>query len=275
MSEFLAALGDHGFLQRALAGGLLASIGCGIMGTYVVVQRISLLAGGIAHAVLGGMGVAYFLGGAPLTGALVAAVIAALIIGVVKLRLREREDTVIAAIWAVGMAVGIVFITKTPGYNADLMGYLFGNILMISSRDLWTIASLDAAILLLVGLFYRQFLAVCFDAEFARVRGLRVDRYYLLLLVLVALTVVMLIQVVGLILVIALMTLPAAIASRFFSSLSAIMLAAVVLGALFTTGGLALSYGPDLATGPVIILLAGGTYLLTAAIQGLGRRSVH
>ena len=275
MSEFLAALGDHAFLQRALAGGLLASIGCGVMGTYVVVQRISLLAGGIAHAVLGGMGVAYFLGGAPLTGALIAAVIAALIIGVVKLRLREREDTVIAAIWAVGMAVGIVFITKTPGYNADLMGYLFGNILMISTRDLWTIAILDAAILVLVGLFYRQFLAVCFDAEFARVRGVRVDRYYLLLLVLVALTVVMLIQVVGLILVIALMTLPAAIASRFFSSLSAIMLAAVGLGALFTMGGLALSYGPDLATGPVIILLAGGTYLLTAAIRGLGRQSGH
>ena len=275
MSEFLAALGDHAFLQRALAGGLLASIGCGVMGTYVVVQRISLLAGGIAHAVLGGMGVAYFLGGAPLTGALIAAVIAALIIGVVKLRLREREDTVIAAIWAVGMAVGIVFITKTPGYNADLMGYLFGNILMISTRDLWTIAILDAAILVLVGLFYRQFLAVCFDAEFARVRGVRVDRYYLLLLVLVALTVVMLIQVVGLILVIALMTLPAAIASRFFSSLSAIMLAAVGLGALFTMGGLALSYGPDLATGPVIILLAGGTYQLTAAIRGLGRQSGH
>lgn len=273
MTEFLTALSEHGFLQRALAGGLLASIGCGVMGTYVVVQRISLLAGGIAHAVLGGMGVAYFFGHAPLNGALVAAVVAALIIGFVKLKLREREDTVIAAIWAVGMAVGIVFITKTPGYNADLMGYLFGNILMIGTRDLWLIAALDVAILLLVGLFYRQFLAVCFDAEFARVRGVRVDRYYLLLLVLVALTVVMLIQVVGLILVIALMTLPAAIASRFLSSLSAIMVAAVLLGAFFTTAGLALSYGPDLATGPVIILLAGGTYLLTAAIRGFGRQT--
>jgi len=269
--EFLQALAEHDFLQRALAGGLLASIGCGIVGSYVVVQRISLLAGAIAHAVLGGMGAAWYFGIDPLAGALVAAVLAALIIGWVKLRFAEREDTAISAIWALGMAIGILFIAKTPGYSVDLMGYLFGNLLMMSSSDLQLIAALDVVILVLTGLFFRQFLAVCFDPEFARVRGLKVERYYLLLLVLVALTVVMLIQVVGLILVIALMTLPAAIAGRFTVSLGAMMGLATLLGMTFTAGGLALSYAPDLPSGPVIIVLAGIAYLLAALLRR-GRR---
>src|SRR6056297_2548905 len=269
--EFLQALAEHDFLQRALAGGLLASIGCGIVGSYVVVQRISLLAGAIAHAVLGGMGAAWYFGIDPLAGALVAAVLAALIIGWVKLRFAEREDTAISAIWALGMAIGILFIAKTPGYSVDLMGYLFGNLLMMSSSDLQLIAVLDVVIIVLTGLLFRQFLAVCFDPEFARVRGLKVERYYLLLLVLVALTVVMLIQVVGVILVIALMTLPAAIAGRFTVSLGAMMGLATLLGMTFTAGGLALSYAPDLPSGPVIIVLAGIAYLLAALLRR-GRR---
>jgi zinc transport system permease protein len=265
--EFLQALAEHEFLQRALAGGLLASIGCGVVGSYVVVQRISLLAGAIAHAVLGGMGIAWYFGLSPIGGALIAAVVAALIIGWVKLRFAEREDTAISAIWALGMAVGILFIAKTPGYSVDLMAYLFGNLLMMSGEDLRLIAALDLVILGLAGLFFRQFLAVCFDPEFARVRGLKVERYYLLLLVLVALTVVMLIQVVGLILVIALMTLPAAIAGRFTHSLAAMMGLAVLLGMTFTAGGLAVSYAPDLPSGPVIIVLAGIAYLLAGLVR--------
>lgn len=267
MGDFFTALVDHEFLQRALLGGLLASIGCGVVGTYVVVQRISLLAGAIAHAVLGGMGIAWYLGAPPLAGALAAAVLAALVIGWVKLKFAEREDTAISAIWALGMAVGILFISATPGYSADLMSYLFGNLLMSSTGHLWLIGALDVVILALVGVFYRQFLAVCFDPDFARVRGLRVERYYLLLLVLVALSVVMLIQVVGLILVIALMTLPAAIAGRYLASVSGMMVVATVLGMVFTSGGLALSYGPDLPSGPVIIVLAGLAYLASAALK--------
>ncbi len=269
--EFLQALAEHQFLQRALAAGLLASIGCGIVGSYVVVQRISLLAGAIAHAVLGGMGIAWYFGAAPIGGALVAAVVAALVIGWVKLRFAEREDTAISAIWALGMAVGILFIARTPGYSVDLMGYLFGNLLMVSGADLTLIGILDLVIIGLAALFYRQFLAVCFDPEFARVRGLHVERYYLLLLVMVALTVVMLIHVVGLILVIALMTLPAAIAGRFTYSLAGMMGLAVLLGIAFTSGGLALSYAPDLPSGPVIIVLAGLAYLLA----GLLKRGAH
>lgn len=273
MTEFFTALSEHGFLQSALIAGLLASVGCGLMGTYVVVKRIAFLAGGIAHSVLGGMGAALYFGFDPLAGALAAAVSAALLIGWVRLNWKAQEDTLIGALWAIGMAVGILFIAKTPGYQTDLMSYLFGNILLVPEESLWFMAVLDALLLLLVGAYHRQFLAVAFDEELARLRGIPVTFFYLLLLVMVAVTVVLLIQVVGLILVLALLTLPAAVAGHYVHSLSAMMLLATLLGSVVSTLGLALSYGPDLPTGPIIILLAGGVYLISAlATRAIARR---
>jgi zinc transport system permease protein len=260
------------FMQNALLAGLLAGVSCGIIGTYVVVRRIGYLAGGIAHAVLGGMGIAYFLGKSPTLGALAMALASALAVGWVSLRLREREDTVIGALWATGMALGVLFIAKTPGYNVDLMSYLFGNILIVSRTDLWLMLGLDAVIASVVALGYKQLLAVAFDAEFARLRGVHADFFYLLLLSMVALTVVTLIQVVGLILVIALLTLPAAIAEQYVRSLGAMMVLATVLSMLFTTGGLVLSYQPDLPSGPTVILLAAVCYLISAGGVTLARR---
>jgi zinc transport system permease protein len=268
MSAFLAALASQTFLQHALAAGMLASIACGIVGSYVVVKRIGYLAGGVAHTVLGGMGVAYFLGRSPIGGALVAALLAAAVIAWVNLRLRQHEDTIIGALWAVGMAIGVLFISRTPGYNVDLMSYLFGNILMVSREDLLLMAGLDGVIVALVALFRKQFLAVCFDEEFARLRGVPVGLFYLLLLWMVALTVVILIQVVGLILVLALLTLPAAIAGQYTRTLAAMMLVATLLGMIFTGAGLALSYEPDLPAGATIILLAGVAYLFSALGRG-------
>ena len=268
MSAFLEALASQSFLQHALAAGVLASIACGIVGSYVVVKRIGYLAGGVAHTVLGGMGVAYFLGRSPIGGALVAALLAAAIIGWVNLRLRQHEDTIIGALWAVGMAIGVLFISRTPGYNVDLMSYLFGNILMVPREDLLLMAGLDAVIVALVVLFRKQFLAVCFDEEFARLRGVPVGLFYLLLLWMVALTVVILIQVVGLILVLALLTLPAAIAGQYVRTLGAMMFVATLLGIVFTGAGLALSYEPDLPAGATIILLAGVAYLFSALGRG-------
>ncbi len=278
MSAFLEALSTHAFLQHALAAGVLASVACGIVGSYVVVKRIGYLAGGIAHTVLGGMGIAYFLGKSPIGGALGAALLAAAIIGWVSLRLRQHEDTIIGALWAVGMALGLVFISRTPGYNADLMSYLFGSILMVPREDLLLMAALDGVIVVLVLLFRKPFLAVCFDEEFARLRGVPVDVFYLVLLCMVALTVVILIQVVGLVLVIALLTLPAAIAGQYARSLAVMMLVATLLGIVFTGAGLALSYEPDLPAGATIVLLAGTVYLLLVAGRGLylyfsGRRA--
>jgi zinc transport system permease protein len=273
MNDFLTALTQHTFLQTAVATALLASIGCGVMGTYVVVKRIAFLAGGIAHSVLGGMGAAVYFGFEPLHGALPAAVAAALLIGWVRLHWRAQEDTLISALWAIGMAIGVLFIAKAPGYQADLMSYLFGNILLVPQESLWFMIALDVLLLTIVGVYHRQFLAVVFDEEFARLRGVPVGFFYLLLLVLVAVTVVLLIQVVGLILVLALLTLPAAVAGHYVHSLGRMMLIATVLGALLSVTGLALSYGPDLPAGPTIILLAGGVYVLSAVLmQVLGRR---
>ncbi len=273
MREFLAALASQGFLQSALAAGLLASIGCGLMGPYVVVKRIAFIAGGIAHSVLGGMGAALYFGFSPLAGALLAAVLAALLIGWVRLRWQAEEDTLIGALWAIGMAVGLLFIAKTPGYQTDLMSYLFGNILLVPTESLWFMAALDGLLLLLVLAYHRQFLAVAFDEEFARLRGIPVTFFYLLLLVMVAVTVVLLIQVVGLILVLALLTLPAAIAGHYVHSLGLMMLIATLIGGALNLAGLALSYGPDLPAGPTIILVAGGLYVISAWLSSfLARR---
>jgi len=272
LGDFFTALGQHGFLQTALIAGLLASLGCGVIGTFVVVKRITFLAGGIAHSVLGGMGAALYFGVDPLGGALAAALISALLIGWVRLHWSAQEDTLIGALWAIGMAVGILFIAKTPGYSSDLMSYLFGNILLVPARDLWVMAGLDGLLLLIVWAFYRQFQAVAFDEELARLRGVPVTFFYLLLLCLVAVTVVLLIQVVGLILVIALLTLPAAIAGHYVHSLARIMVVATLLGMVFTSTGLALAYGPDLPAGPTMILLAGIAYVVSAVASGLLHR---
>ena len=267
MREFLAAVVEFPFLQHALQAGVLAGIACGIVGSYVVVRRITYMAGAIAHSVLAGLGVARYLhvvhgwSVSPMAGAVTAAVASALIIGLVGLHVREREDTIIGAVWAIGMAVGILFIALTPGYHEDLMSYLFGNILLIGHGDLWAMVVLDAVVVILGLGLYPQLLAVCFDEEFARLRGLRVELYVLILMVLIALTVVLLVSVVGIVLVIALLTLPAAIAGQFTTTLRGMMALATLLAISFTTGGLALSYAPDLPAGATTIVVAGIAYI--------------
>lgn len=280
ISEFFHAVAHYPFMLHALLTGLLASVACGIVGTYIVSRKITYIAGGIAHSVLGGMGVAHYLQVVygwkafdPLYGAIVAALISAGIIGWTSLRMREREDTIIGAVWAIGMAVGIIFIAKTPGYSEDLMSYLFGNVLMVTQRDLLVIASLDGLVLIISILFYNQLLAVCFDEEFARIRGVNVEFFYLLLLGLTALTVVILTTVVGIILVIALLTLPVAIAGRFTRTLWHTMFLSTVLIMFFTTAGLAVSYIPGLPAGATIILVTGVGYLVVVTGFRLFRKS--
>jgi zinc transport system permease protein len=279
MAEFLTALARYDFLQNALLAGALAGVACGVVGSYVVVCRITAIAGAIAHSVLGGLGAARWLQEVhgqtwayPMLGAVAAALAASLIIGVVSLRAREREDTIIGALWAIGMAVGILFISRTPGYNEDLMSYLFGNILLVRGSDLWLIGLLDAAILVLCVSLFSQLQAVCFDEEFARLRGLNVELYYLLLLALTALTVVLLVSVVGIVLVIALLTLPVAIAGHFAPSLRGTMVLSALLSIAFTTSGLALSYAPDLPAGATTIVIAGVAYLAVLGYRSLAPR---
>jgi zinc transport system permease protein len=279
--EFLEALRDPSlpFLRHAFFSGILASLAFGIIGTYVVARRISYIAGAIAHSVLGGIGIGLYLeqrtGSAwlgPLPGAVIAALLSAIIIGLVSLHAKEREDSVIGALWAVGMAVGLLFIARTPGY-VEPMSYLFGNILLLSSADLWLVAGLDLLVAATALLFYHKFLAVCFDEEFARLRGLRTDLYYLLLLCLIALTVVLLLRVVGIVMVIALLTLPAAVAGSFARSLGQMMVLATLFCMAFISAGLVVSYSSDLPSGPTIILIAGGAYLAAMAVRHFRRKA--
>jgi zinc transport system permease protein len=276
--EFLHALTQYAFLQHALIAGLLAGVVCGIIGSFVVVRRIATISGAIAHFVLAGLGAARWLQvvhdqqwADPMLGAVVAALVAAVVIGLVSLRAGEREDTAIGALWAIGMAVGILFIARTPGYNEDLMSYLFGNVLLVGADDLKLMALLDLVVIGCCVTLFARLQAVCFDEEFARVRGIRVELDYLLLLSLIALTVVLLVSVVGIVLVIALLTLPAAIAGRFTSTLAGMMGLAALLSMAFTSIGLAVSYGPDLPAGATTIAIAGLAYVAVIGIGALRR----
>ncbi len=280
MLTYFSALTDPNmvFLRYALFAGLLAAPAFGIIGTYVVARRMTYLAGAIAHCVLGGIGAALYCqvhyGLAwmtPMLGAIVTAIAAALVIGLVSLRSRERVDSVIGAIWVLGMAAGIIFIAKTPGY-IDPMSYLFGNILMITGQDLLTIAVLDVIVIGLGLLSYNRMIAVCFDEEFARLRGIRTELYTLLLLCLTALTIVLMVRVVGIVMVIALFTLPAATASHFSTRIWQMMLLATLLGLASVAGGLSLSYGLDLPSGPTIVMLAGFFYLVVIVGKGMKNR---
>ncbi len=271
MQEFFTALANPGvpFIRYALIAGLLSSISFGIIGTFVVVKRISYIAGAISHAALAGIGGALYLKHAygieavsPLHGAVVAALAAAFIIGMVTTRYKEREDTVIGTIWAIGMAIGLLFISKTPGY-VDPMSYLFGNILLVGRQELYLILLLDLVVITIGILFYQQFLALSFDEEFTQLRGIRTQLYYILLIFLIALTVVLMVTVVGIVMVIALLTIPAATAGIFSKKLWQMMVLGGILCALFTSLGLGTSYMLDLPSGSTTIVIAGFIYLLS------------
>jgi len=270
MNEFFRELfnPDIPFLRYALLVGVLSSVSLGVVGSYVVTRRITYIAAAIAHCVLGGIGAALYLDKVvgwtwcdPMYGATAAAILSALVIGLVSMYAKEREDTVISAIWSMGMAVGVLFLYITPGY-IDGMSYLFGDISMVSKNDLWLVAGMDVLVAA-VGLgFYNKFLALCFDEEFAELRGVQAKLLYLILLCLTALTVVLLMRVVGIVLVIALLTLPPAVAGYFSRQLWQMMLLAVIFCAVVVGAGIAVSYPVNLPSGPVIILLAGSAYLL-------------
>jgi zinc transport system permease protein len=256
-------------MRNALLAGLLSSVACGVIGAYVVVKRMVSISGGISHSAFGGIGLGYYLGINPVIGALFFTIAAALGTGLVVKRTRLPEDTAIGILWAMGMAMGIVFIGLTPGYAPGLFSYLFGDILLVSPSDLILMLALDAVILAIVVAFYKEFLTLSFDEEFGTVAGVPVEKLYLLLLCMIALTVVVLIRVVGIILVIALLTIPAALARQFTHDLRKIMLLAVVFGAVFTFGGLWLSYEFDVASGATIILLSGTVFLATLGLSRL------
>lgn len=260
MFEFL----HYEFMRNALLATVLVSLACGIVGTLVVVKRIVFISGGISHAAFGGIGLGYLLGISPIIVVIPFSLLAAIALGLISRKTRVSDDTAIGILWTMGMALGILFIHLTPGYAPDLMSYLFGNILTVPGRDLMIMLALDGIILLTVLALHREFTAISFDEEFAVIVGMPAKLLGLVLLCLVALSVVVLIRVVGIVLVIALLTLPAAIGRHFTHDLKKLMLIATLTGILLTTVGLWLSYLFDLASGATIVLLLGSAFFLVA-----------
>ena len=259
----------YGFMRNAIIAALLASIACGIVGVYVVVKRIVFISGGIAHAAFGGIGLGYFLGLNPVLGVIPFSIASALSMGVVSRRTKIPEDTAIGILWATGMALGIILVALTPGYAPDLFGYLFGSILTVSRSDIMLMLLLDAVIIGVVALYHHEFEAICFDEEYATAIGLRTERLYLLLLCLIALTVVALIRVVGVILVIALLTMPAAISRRFSARMHGMIVRSVALSAILTFCGLLLAYLFNLPSGATIVLVSACVFILSCIFFGV------
>ena len=254
---------QYQFMQRALIAAILVSIACGVVGSYVVIKRIVSLSGAISHAAFGGVGLGYFLGVNPVLAAIPFSIISAMAIGGVRQITNISEDTGIGILWSVGMAIGVIFINLTPGYAPDLFSYLFGSILTVNNTDLYIMLILDIIIIATVYLFRREFLAVSFDEEFSKVVGLPALLIYMLLLALVALSVVVLIKVVGVILLIALFTIPAAISKQYTYNLRNLMILATIIGIILTTLGLVLSYIFNLASGATIVMVLASAFAIS------------
>jgi zinc transport system permease protein len=246
---------SYEFMQNAILAGLLVSFASGIIGSLIVVNRMVFLAGGIAHTAYGGIGLAIYFGLPIFLGASLFSVAAAILMAFITLNQKDKIDVFIGLIWAVGMALGIILVDLTPGYNVDLMSYLFGSILAVSNEDLLYMTILLVFIVLILLRFYREILAISYDSEYATLRGINVKFFYTLILILSALSIVIAIKVVGLILVIALLTIPIYIAEKLTNSLATMMFVSGVLASIFTLGGLWLSYTYDITSGASIILV--------------------
>jgi len=255
------------FIQNALIAGVLISIAAGIIGSLVVVNKLTFLTGGIAHSSYGGIGLAIYLGLPVLLGATVFAIITAIIIAMLTLNNKSRVDSIIGLMWAFGMAIGIIFVDLTPGYNVDLMSYLFGSIIAVSSEDIWYMSILDLVIISIVVFFYKEILTVSYDSEFAALRGINTKFFYTLILILSALCVVSAIKAVGLILVIALLTIPTYLAETFANKLSTMMIISSILATIFTLCGLIVSYLYDISSGASIIVVAVATLTVVKLIK--------
>lgn len=278
MLTFFAPIFENPLLFSAVIAGLAASVVSGIVGSYVVVKRIGFISGSIAHSVLAGIGVSLWLQRvhgmtwlSPLHGALLTALLSAGIIGWIRLHYSEREDSVIAMVWSIGMAIGIIFVSLTPGYNVELTNFLIGNILWVNTSDLMLLLTMDVLVIVVVALLHKRLLAICFDEDQAQLQGLHVNGLYLMLLALIAVSVVLLIHVVGIILVIAMLTIPAAIANLATSRLSRMMALAVAFNAVFCLVGTATAYHLDWPAGATIALVAGLAYLISLPIAGRSR----
>ena len=263
---------EYGFIRNALWAALFMAISCGIIGTYIVARRMVFISGGITHASFGGVGISYFLGFPPMAGAAVFAIIAALTTENLTRRKKLRNDSLIAIMWSLGMAIGIIFVYLTPGYTPNLMSFLFGSIITVSRTDLLLMLLLTLSVLLFFILFYRVILYVSFDEQFARTRGIPVMAVNYLLIILVALTIVLSIRIAGIILVLSLLTIPQNTANLFTSKFSHILAGSVIIGFAGALLGLVASYAMNIPSGATIIFSLVVLYLLARLTRPIIRR---
>ena len=249
----LIALFNFEFFRNAFLAAFLASVTCGIIGTYIVSRRIVFISGGITHASFGGIGMGYYFGFNPIMGAVAFGILSALGIELFTKKADLREDSAIAMLWSLGMALGVIFIFLTPGYAPNLMSYLFGNILTVSKSDLLFLVLLAVFVISFFLIFYRMIIFVSFDEEFALTNNAPVRLFNALLISLVALTIVLNIRVVGIILVMSLLTIPQAIANLFTKRFDVMMFYSIAFGFLGSVAGLSLSYIYDVPSGAAII----------------------
>lgn len=255
------------FMQNAFIGAILVSIACGVVGSLIVINKMTFISAGLAHGAYGGIGIAVFLGFSPLLGASVFSLVLAVIVGILTLKNSERFDTIIGILWSIGMAVGILFIDLTPGYVGDLMSYLFGSILTIDKSTLVFIGLCDVIFVGIGLLFYRQICAISFDPDFARLRGVNTTFFYFLLIIMMTFCVISAIQIVGIILVMALITIPTFIAEKFASKLGSMMAISSLLSAVFCISGLVISYYSDLSSSALIIIIAAAVFFVVNFIK--------
>jgi len=268
----ISALLKYQFLQNALVAGLLSSIVCGIIGVIVIEKKLVMLSGGIAHTSYGGVGLGYLLGFEPILGAFLFAIGGALAIGRISREKSTHSDVIIGLFWSFGMALGILFVALTPGYPPDITSYLFGNILSVTRGDILLMVCLTVIVVIAVASFYDTWKAFLFDGEFAAVLGINTSRLNSILLILVAMTVVVLIRVVGIILVLALLTAPAAVAGLLTNSFGRRIFYSILFGAIFCLAGLWLSYVMNIASGACIVILSAVCYFAVYALCGREKR---
>jgi zinc transport system permease protein len=257
---------SYEFMQNALAASVLASIVCGLIGPFIVARKMVFISGGLSHTAFGGLGIAYWLGIRPIYGATAFVLAAALLLGSLEEKKLDQNDLFIGILWAVGVAIGIVFVHMTPGYAPDLMSFLFGNILTVPRTDVTIMFFLVSVVAVTVAFFYNGFTAIALDEEFARSRRLPTRGLKTGLTVLTALTIVTLIQVVGILLVIALLTIPVAIASEISMNFRKIISISIVSGIAICLIGLYISYRVEYPSGASIILTGG---IILVVIKGL------
>jgi zinc transport system permease protein len=269
MNNFLGGMFSYDFVWNAMGAAALASISCGIIGAYIVARRMVFISGGITHASFGGIGLGYYLGMSPILGAVVFSVLSALGIRMISRKSVIREDSAIGILWSLGMAIGIIFIFLTPGYAPNLMTYLFGSILTVTSSDLWLMASLTAVTTLVFLFFYKTILFISFDEEYARSQRAPVEIVNYLLLTLVSLAIVLHIRVTGIILVISFLTIPQTTANLFANDLKRIIIYSILISFSGSISGLIISYYYNIPSGATIIFVFVIIFILARLIKML------